>query len=180
MHSGKMWICNTYGYNPSCTPDGGRFLSGVGNPEVKGKDMTDRLSHIVHVRIDDDLLAELIAEAGSRGYTKLSPYLRFIITSRDKKQMKKTSITQEAVSSIEQLSSEFRRIGVLYNQFVASYNKAILMTDRNGNPCVTVKETQRNQLGLMDLTLEMTDKIHKLMDYFGIGHNRVRTSTRQK
>ena len=155
-----MWICNTYGYNPSCTPDGGRFLSGVGNPEVKGKDMTDRLSHIVHVRIDDDLLAELIAEAGSRGYTKLSPYLRF--------------------SSIEQLSSEFRRIGVLYNQFVASYNKAILMTDRNGNPCVTVKETQRNQLGLMDLTLEMTDKIHKLMDYFGIGHNRVRTSTRQK
>ena len=44
---------------------------------------------------------------------------------------------------------------------------------------VTVKETQRNQLGLMDLTMEMTDKVHSLMDYFGVSHNRARTSGEQ-
>ena len=91
----------------------------------------------------------------------------------------KADLPQGAITAIEHLASEVKRIGVLYNQFVAAYNKAILLTDRDGNPVVTVKETQRNQLGLMDLTMEMTDKVHSLMDYFGVSHNRARTSGEQ-
>ena len=138
-----------------------------------------KLDTIVHTRIEEDLLSELRSECASLGYRTLSPYLRLIISRRNLRTMKKADLPQGAITAIEHLASEVKRIGVLYNQFVAAYNKAILLTDRDGNPVVTVKETQRTQLGLMNLTMEMTDKVHSLMDYFGVSHNRARTSGEQ-
>ena len=130
-----------------------------------------KLDTIVHTRIEEDLLSELRSECASLGYRTLSPYLRLIISRRNLRTMKKADMPQGAITAIEHLASEVKRIGVLYNQFVAAYNKAILLTDRDGNPVV--------QLGLMDLTMEMTDKVHSLMDYFGVSHNRARTSGEQ-
>ena len=93
-----------------------------------------KLDTIVHTRIEEDLLAELRSECASLGYRTLSPYLRLIISRRNLRTMKKADLPQGAITAIEHLASEVKRIGVLYNQFVAAYNKAILLTDRDGNP----------------------------------------------
>lgn len=134
----------------------------------------ENLSRVIHVRLEESLASELESEQRSLGYTTMSPYLRVIIERRNSKLLRKVEIPQGAISAIEHLCSEVRKIGSLYNQFVAAYNKAVKLTDRDGRPCISVKETQRNQLGLMELTMQMTSEIHALMDYLGIDHDRAK------
>lgn len=151
------------------------------------------LESIVHLRLEKDLEGQLQSEAAALGYRNLSPYLRVILLQRrtpgkagegngasgvdsgkNGKGSHYTDLPAGAITAIEHLCSEVRRIGVLYNQFVAAYNKAVLLRDSAGQPCVSVRETQRNQLGLMELTLELTDRMHSLLDYFRVPHNRSR------
>ena len=74
------------------------------------------------------------------------------------------------MTSMNQLSNEIRKIGRNYNQFVAAYNRAVKLTGKDGYPVVSERETRRNQLALMELTLEMTHAIHAMMDHLGIEH----------
>ena len=136
--------------------------------------MKESMDTIIHVRVDKALHDELKSEAGSLGYKKMGPYLRLIMERRNAKVIRKADIPQGSITAIEHLSAEIRRVGVLYNQFVASYNKAVLLKGPDGTPSVSTKETQRNQLGLMELTMDMVDSMHSLMDHFGISHDRAK------
>ena len=139
----------------------------------------ESLETIIHVRVDRALHDSLKSEADSLGYKKLGPYLRHLLERRNAKSMRKSEIPQGSITAVEHVAAEIRKVGVLYNQFVAAYNKAVLMRDPDGKPTVSTKETQRNQLGLMELTMEMTDSLHSRMDHFGISHDRARIKDEQ-
>lgn len=139
----------------------------------------EKFASRVNVRLEQDIYQILESEASSLGYKNLAPYIRSIIDKRHSHGSRKAELPAGAVTAIEHLTAEVRRIGVLYNQFVAAYNKAILLKDKYGNPSISVKETQRNQLGLMDLTMELTGKVHSLMDYIGVSHDRAKVRNEQ-
>ena len=138
-----------------------------------GDNTTEKADRIIHIRVTPTMADALKTEMSMKGYREMSSYVRSILDRRNGGQERRPDLSKGAVTAIEHLSSEIRRIGVLYNQFVAAYNRAVAMKNPDGSPRVTAKETQRNQLGLMDLTVQMTRRIHALMDRIGVDHDEV-------
>ena len=135
--------------------------------------MRENIDRKVTIRMPESLYSELEAEMSSYGYRTISQFLRFIIEKRKRRDMEAADSQKGSAAAIEHLAAEMRRIGANYNQFVASYNRAVRLTRKDGSPSVSEKETRRNQLGLMELTLELTRDLHALMDKFGIQHGEI-------
>lgn len=140
---------------------------------AKGKSTHENEDVHVHVRMSSSLVNALKTDMATEGYRELSPYIRAILERRGAARKNESDFSKGAVSAMEHLSSEVKKIGVLYNQFVAAYNRALAIKGSDGLPRVSTKETQRNQLALMDLTMEMTRKIHAVMDKVGVPHETV-------
>ena len=170
-----MWICPTMSDNPSCTPGGGRDSFRSRNPlaEMKGKASTyssETADRKISIRLSGGLYNELESEMAGFGFKKMSQYLRMVIERRRRKDNESLDCSKSMMTSMNQLSNEIRKIGRNYNQFVAAYNRAVKLTGKDGYPVVSERETRRNQLALMELTLEMTHAIHAMMDRLGIEH----------
>ena len=170
-----MWICPTMSDNPSCTPDGGRDSFRSRNPlaEMKGKTSTyssETADRKISIRLSVGLYNELESEMAGFGFKKMSQYLRMVIERRRRKDNESLDCSKSMMTSMNQLSNEIRKIGRNYNQFVAAYNRAVKLTGKDGYPVVSERETRRNQLALMELTLEMTHALHAMMDRLGIEH----------
>lgn len=161
--------------NPSCTPGGGRDSFRSRNPfaEMKGKASTyssETADRKISIRLSGGLYNELESEMAGFGFKKMSQYLRMVIERRRRKDNDSLDCSKSMMTSMNQLSNEIRKIGRNYNQFVAAYNRAVKLTGKDGYPVVSERETRRNQLALMELTLEMTHAIHAMMDRLGIEH----------
>lgn len=135
-----------------------------------GRENIDRK---VTIRMPGTLFSELESEMSAYGYRTLSQFIRFILEKRKRRDMESIDYSKGSLTAIEHLAAEMRRIGTNYNQFVAAYNRAVRLTGKDGFPVVSEKETRRNQLGLMELTMELTRDVHALMDRFGIEHGSV-------
>ena len=107
------------------------------------------------------------------GFKKMSQYLRMIIERRRRKDKESIDCSRSMMTSMGHLANEIRKIGRNYNQFVAAYNRAVKLTGKDGYPVVSERETRRNQLALMELTLEMTHALHSMMDHMGIEHGEI-------
>ena len=170
-----MWICPTMSDNPSCTPGGGRDSFRSRNPfaEMNKKASTyssETADRKISIRLSGGLYNELESEMAGLGFGKMSQYLRLIIERRSRKDNDSIDCSKSMMTSMNQLSNEIRKIGRNYNQFVAAYNRAVKLKGKDGYPVVSERETRRNQLALMELTLEMTHALHSMMDQLGIEH----------
>lgn len=140
---------------------------------AKRKNIRENEDVHIHIRMSSTLADSLKTDMAAEGYRELSPYIRAVLERRGAPARREAHISRAAVTAIDHLASEVRKIGVLYNQFVAAYNRALTIKGQDGLPRVTAKETQRNQLALMELTMDMTRKIHAVMDKIGIPHENV-------
>lgn len=140
---------------------------------AKGKNIRENEDVHIHVRMSTTLVDSLKTDMAAEGYRELSPYIRAVLERRGAPAKRETDLSKASITAMEHLSSEVRKVGVLYNQFVAAYNRALAIKGPDGLPRVTTKETQRNQLALMELTMDMTRKIHAVMDKLGIPHETV-------
>jgi len=140
---------------------------------MKGKASTyssETADRKISIRLSGGLYNELESEMAGFGFKKMSQYLRMVIERRRRKDNESLDCSKSMMTSMNQLSNEIRKIGRNYNQFVAAYNRAVKLTGKDGYPVVSERETRRNQLALMELTLEMTHAIHAMMDRLGIEH----------
>ena len=129
------------------------------------------------MRIPSDLAEQLESEARGFGYRSLSPYVRMILDRRDSRELASPDADRAMAAALDSLVKQMRRIGTLYNQFVAAYNRAVTLRDREGNPRVSQRETFRNVNALRDLTVSLTESVHAILDRFGIPHEKVRASS---
>ena len=111
--------------------------------------------------------------------SEMSQYLRMIIERRRRKDKESIDCSRSMMTSMGHLANEIRKIGRNYNQFVAAYNRAVKLTGKDGYPVVSERETRRNQLALMELTLEMTHALHSMMDHMGIEHGEIQIVKQQ-
>ena len=125
-------------------------------------------------RLPERLLDELDAERKACGYRTMSQYLRHVIEKRNMHGSPVTDTCLGTATAINRLSKEIKKVGRNYNQFVRAYNSSVACT---GEKPLPEKWTQRNLIGLMELTVEMIRNIHSLLDHFGIQHGDVRTSS---
>ena len=179
-----MWICPTMSDNPSCTPCGGRDSFRSRNPlaEMKGKTSiysSDTADRKISIRLSGGLYNELESEMAGLGFRKMSQYLRMIIERRRRKDNESIDCSRSMMTSMGHLANEIRKIGRNYNQFVAAYNRAVKLTGKDGYPVVSERETRRNQLALMELTLEMTQALHAIMDHMGREHGEIQIVKQQ-
>lgn len=171
-----MWICPTSVTNPSCTPHGAVVSSEVGNLKDMGT-FNEKAEHEVAdrritFRLPESLLDELDTEMKAYGFRTLSQYLRLVIEKRKGPSIESMDYSKGTQAAIDHLSKEIRKVGRNYNQFVRAYNASV--ANAREKP-LSEKWTQRNLIGLMELTVEMIRDIHSLLDHFGVQHGDVRT-----
>ena len=122
----------------------------------------------IYVRLTDEEFDKVHVLMEKNGYFTVSSLIRDLLFKKNI--ISKKVIVRVTDKILRDKLNEFifqaNKIGVNYNQFVATFQRQAKMTGRNGQPYLSGRNIEEKVTSLMRLTEEMRDEIAVIIDIF--------------
>lgn len=138
---------------------------------IKGDIIEDSLmprNHLLECRVTDEEFEKIHVLMEKNGYFTVSSLIRDMLFKKNI--VSKKVIVRVTDKILRDKLNEFifqaNKIGVNYNQFVATYQRQAKMTGPDGKPYLSGRNIEEKVISLMRLTEEMRDEIAVIIDIF--------------
>ncbi len=124
--------------------------------------------YILKLRVDEEELKKVRVIMDIHGYPTVSCFLRDVIFKKKVLTYRKVErVTDSALHlKMNELIYNFNKIGVNYNQVVATYQKQAKMIKRDGSPFLNTRSIEDKIARLMTLTENMRDEFALILEVF--------------
>ncbi|MBQ0025712.1 MAG: hypothetical protein KBT00_08395 [Bacteroidales bacterium] len=125
-------------------------------------------NHLLECRVTDEEFEKIHVLMEKNGYFTVSSLIRDMLFKKNI--VSKKVIVRVTDKILRDKLNEFifqaNKIGVNYNQFVATYQRQAKMTGPDGKPYLSGRNIEEKVISLMRLTEEMRDEIAVIIDIF--------------